>query len=720
MGIKSVNRESAYLIAVGIVGIALGLLYVPALLRESIFLSLFLFSLAVFLDATPVPIGKSLGSLSISLPVAAMVIYGQAEAIWIMIAAGLISPHIPKPARWSVSFFNAGQYAISVYAMVTVYHALYASTAASLFDWQMMFALLVACAAFIVVNHLAIHMLQIVRGQFAWSDIKDTFYADSLNFLISLPFSLVMIALSPDHPLFAPVSVLPVVMLAHILRVHRKTTEMQKVHAVTARLASEFDIDTISEVVAKTSRELLYADASVVYLLDPKRRVLMPNTVTPNDARDNINPDGIPESGGGVIWQVIYEDGWVYVPDARKDNRVKWVNQERNMKKPYLCMAIFPLQSRGEIHGAIVCYSTRTHAFSDRTDYITSLAAQVSVLLENAKLYQALNERSIRDGATGLYNYRYFYEELEKRVRRSVLGGPPCSISVIDVDYFKKFNDTYGHLAGDEVLKSIGRLLSDLAGADAVVARYGGEEFSMLLPLPAEETVQIMEHIRTAVAHHVVEYEGYRLQGITVSVGIASCPEHGNNDRDLLLKADSAMYWGAKQRGRNRVALYTPEFDAQLFVDELTGLYTFHLMNIRIREEFTAGITGWGAISIDLEHFNYVNNAFGFSVGDKVLQETSILIKECLRHGELACRYGGDEFLILLPSVNYAEMSVIAERIAKAVSSNRFECGQNVVLSLRIKYFVRIWSNVTDAADLFDHVGSLFAELHQVTDQTFA
>lgn len=720
MRVKSFNRETFFLLAVGVMGITLALFNVPALLHQNFFLTLFLCALAVYLDATPVPLGKSLGSLSISLPVAAMVIYGQAEAIWIMVAAGLISPHIPKLARSSVSFFNAGQYALSVFAMVTVYHLLFSNPELSLFDGQMIGALLVSCFAFMIVNHLAIHALQVVRGQFEWIDVKNVFFADGLNFVISLPFSFLMIALSPNHPFLAPIAMLPMVILAHTLRVQRRTSEMQKVHNVTARLASEFDIDTISEVVAGTASELLYADAVVVYLLDEKRRMLVPSNITPVDVSDNFDLSGIPEAGGGVIWQVINDAGWVYVPDARKDARVRWSRQAKQLRKPYLSMAIFPLQSRGNIHGAIVCYSTRTHAFNDRTEYITSLARQVSVLLENAKLYQALNERSIRDGATGLYNYRYFYEELAVRVHASANGRRPCSIAVIDVDYFKKFNDTYGHLAGDEVLKSIGTLLVERAGSDAIVARYGGEEFSVLLPLDAEETLEVLENIRTSVARHVVEYAGYRLQGITVSAGIASCPLHGTNDRDLLLKADSAMYWGAKQRGRNRVAMYSPEFDAQLFVDELTGLYTFHLMNIRIQEEFQVGMKSWGVIALDLEHFNYVNNAFGFAIGDKVLQETSILIKECLRQGELACRYGGDEFLILLPSAHIAEMNLIADRISKAISAHRFECGQNVVLSLRAKCFVRIWSEMNDSADLFDHVGRLFADLHKISDQTLA
>ncbi len=704
-----VFKTTVYELVVGCVGVLTAILYVPHLHRHNWALAVLMVVFATIVEAIPVPLGKVVGSLMIALPIGVMVVYGDAEAVLLSAMAMMFAPLLQRrKTKFSTWLFNVGQNGLSMCVMVEVFRLTHVADPQSLLNWSVALSVVLGVAAYTVVNHAFIHVLQWFRGVFDRSDIVDLFVADGLNNLIALLPAFLMMLASYESPILGPVVILPIVLLGQIIRMYRETAMLHAVQTEMARLTSEFDVQKLCEVAAETGAKLSYAETVVVFTYNEEREVLLPTAVFPSAAAKHFVPMELREADGGIIWSVIRENRWLYVPDVSKDSRVRYVRYG-GVQVKYKSMAIFPMVTRGMVQGAIVYYSERPYAFPELGEYLQTLAAQLSVLLENAKLYKQLKEQSSRDGATGLYNYRYFYEELERRVRLARERGTPVSAAVIDVDYFKKFNDTYGHLAGDAVLRSVGQLLVAHAGPEAFVARYGGEEFGIIFPYTKEETYERLEHLRNEVSRHVVEFEGYRLQGITISSGVASFPVDAANDRDLLLKADSAMYWGAKQRGRNRTALYTPEFDAQLFIDELTGLYTYHFLNIKLREEILSGVRNWGAICLDLDNFSYINSAFGFDVGDKVLKETSLLIKESLRQNELACRFGGDEFLILLPNVGNPELSKIAERVVNAIADHRFRGGQSLVLSVRSNVVVEYVEDVRDATDFLDRVSQRMA-----------
>lgn len=712
------GRTALFEWAVAAGGLALSVAYLPGLFHFPVLLTLGLFALAIMLEFIQVPLGKVVSSLIIALPIAAVAVYGPSEALWLMLVAEICVPLLHKTrSKLSITMFNMGQYAISTYAMYLTYHVIHPEQSFAAGDMRTIAGALAGTVAFLVVNHGFIHVHNVVRGTFAVGDILPVLAQEGLYVLIALPFSFLMIGLGSAHPWLAPLVLVPTGLLGQSLRIYQRTSYLQKIDAATSQLTSEFDIERISEHASRTVADLTYAEMVVVFVLDESRNTIIPNCVYPVSRAHEFDLAGYREEQGGVIWDVIRQNDWVYVPDTRKDPRVRFNGAGC---RQYLSMAIFPMQSRGTSLGAIVCYAGRPYAFGELTEHVATLASQVAVLLDNAKLYQQLQEQSWRDGATGLFNYRYFYETLSRRVQHASDNGRSVSVAIVDVDYFKKVNDTYGHLAGDEVLRSFGALLTEMIGADGVVARYGGEEFGVILAADARETLTIMERIRAAVMQHAIRFNGYCLQGITVSCGIASYPRHADNDRDLLLKADSAMYWGAKQRGRNRSALYAPEFDAQLFIDALTGLHTYHFLNLQIRQEFLRGTQRWGVACIDLDHFAHVNSAFGFDVGDQVLKETSMVIRECLRQSELACRFGGDEFLISLPNVGQAEIDAVGQRIVKAISTHRFECGEQIVISLRARCSIHAFTDLEDAADLIDRVGGLFAHLHQVNGESLA
>jgi diguanylate cyclase (GGDEF)-like protein len=169
--------------------------------------------------------------------------------------------------------------------------------------------------------------------------------------------------------------------------------------------------------------------------------------------------------------------------------------------------------------------------------------ANQELVAMNAMLSQA----AITDSLTGLRNHRAFQESLMNLVQMAERYGQPLSLIMLDIDYFKQFNDRFGHPAGDELLRQVASLLRQSARAYDVVARYGGEEFAILLPnTDLNEAIRVAERLRQQIAAIQNPYAP-----ITASFGVASY-RHGSAPATLLYEADTALY-EAKRRGRNRV-----------------------------------------------------------------------------------------------------------------------------------------------------------------------
>jgi diguanylate cyclase (GGDEF)-like protein len=169
-----------------------------------------------------------------------------------------------------------------------------------------------------------------------------------------------------------------------------------------------------------------------------------------------------------------------------------------------------------------------------------------------------LHEHALRDALTGLFNRRYLEATLEREFKRVTRGLRPLGLIMLDLDNFKRLNDTFGHLAGDAVLKALGRLLqSRVRGAD-IACRYGGEEFALVLPeAPLDVTRSRAEQLCEEVSQLVISYDGQVLGPITVSLGVAAFPEHGRTAEVVLRAADQALY-RAKAAGRHRVLVADP------------------------------------------------------------------------------------------------------------------------------------------------------------------
>jgi len=218
-----------------------------------------------------------------------------------------------------------------------------------------------------------------------------------------------------------------------------------------------------------------------------------------------------------------------------------------------------PLTLEKEILGCISINSEQPNAFDAQDlQFFSVIGYQMAATIEHLQRLSSIKNLAIYDTLTGLYNRRYFEERFGTEVQQSFTNKTPLSLILIDIDHFKKVNDTFGHPEGDKILRGVASLLKNSVRKKDTVARYGGEEFILILPEAGVEAASmIAERIRKLVESTRFDVGNAHLNA-TISLGISSFPSHRARSKDELVKmADLALY-RAKREGRNRVSLYDP------------------------------------------------------------------------------------------------------------------------------------------------------------------
>ena len=213
---------------------------------------------------------------------------------------------------------------------------------------------------------------------------------------------------------------------------------------------------------------------------------------------------------------------------------------------------------QGKKKGFLVVDNLFSRQLLKREDmaFLDILANQLGILIENSRLFEKVQYSSITDGLTGLFNHHYFYDRLQSEIVHASHGKFKLFVLICDLDHFKKFNDAYGHPAGDKALKSVADILRKSIRSVVTAARYGGEEFAVILPgADFRNAAVIAKRILDSVGSHVIKINDKPVK-VTISIGVACYPDDAKEKLALVKRADQALYH-SKSHGRNMVTLYS-------------------------------------------------------------------------------------------------------------------------------------------------------------------
>ena len=333
-----------------------------------------------------------------------------------------------------------------------------------------------------------------------------------------------------------------------------KIVSFSELKGLTEKLSMCVYLDETSKTFSEEVNKLFgYKETTIIlYLFHSKTGDLGISSSHKGEMRVNIR-----------LKQGDVFDRWVvktmqplFIEDIRNDFRFDTDNIQYDEARVIRSLISVPLVVGHKALGILrIDSSVEKHFTTEDLRFLMTIGDLGAVAIENAQLYERVEQLAIRDGLTDLYLRRYLFERMPKEVSRHLRSKSPMSFIMIDLDYFKNYNDSFGHIAGDIVLKSVGEMLKEFFNdPGSLVCRYGGEEFCVLLPdCDKEKASALANGIREKVANETI-YLRRKKTNITISLGVATFPEDAQIKEDLIHKADLALY-EAKNTGRDKVCV---------------------------------------------------------------------------------------------------------------------------------------------------------------------
>ncbi|TLS39225.1 GGDEF domain-containing protein [Pseudalkalibacillus caeni] len=386
-------------------------------------------------------------------------------------------------------------------------------------------------------------------------------YWEALTNVFILPVGLILYML---HSLIGTLAIIyvgiPFVLVAFMLRLYYYTQKvndlLQKTSEIGQQLTQRLETDDVLELFLESVTKMFPVDYA--YILDAEG-VSNLKMVKKFEREEGT----LPQKGSFASNEGISARVWRSGRSRLYVKRSQW----RSLSKGLLPLSAnsvisVPTKRNNETVGIITLASNNVRAYEKHHLMVLQILANyLGVARNNAKNYEETKKRSERCPLTNLYNFRYFQTLLELKYSQYI--GTPFSVILLDLDHFKKVNDTFGHQSGNDVLCQVADRLAKEVGDRGTVARYGGEEFVILLNNANHMmAVDIAEDIRCSIADHSFDIYNDLENGkrqviyVTASIGVATAPDQGEDPITLLRNADRAMYTGAKQQGRNKVASY--------------------------------------------------------------------------------------------------------------------------------------------------------------------
>jgi diguanylate cyclase (GGDEF)-like protein len=314
-------------------------------------------------------------------------------------------------------------------------------------------------------------------------------------------------------------------------------------------LASDLRLEVVLQTLIEAARRMVDARYAALAVLDEAGRLAHFYTAGIGEAeRRQI---GGPPQGRGLLGASLRGGAPIRLADLRHDPRSVGFPPHHPVMTTFLGV---PIVARGVVMGSLyLTDKAGGQSFSQEDeDLVMGLGADAAIAIENARLFDAVQQLAVTDSLTGLFNRRHFFDQAEREFQRARRYRRPLCAIMLDIDHFKRVNDTYGHAAGDQVLRAVAmRCRKSLREVD-ILGRYGGEEFVALVPendLPG--TREAAERLRQHVAETPIDTSCGPV-AVTISLGVAVCAENCPELAALIAQADQALY-AAKNAGRNQV-----------------------------------------------------------------------------------------------------------------------------------------------------------------------
>lgn len=332
----------------------------------------------------------------------------------------------------------------------------------------------------------------------------------------------------------------------------RQTEALYSLLSASQELGSTTSMEKVLSQLITMIRGIFNATTIVVYLKDEENpgeplllRVKAFATHDPQCFSD-FNPAAVKS----LVGQAFKEKKGVLLNDYYGGREEDIVTRNKAFRSVMIVPLVFEEESLGIIYAA---YPHPAFFTESNVHFLTMIARQVAVAVRNVQLHSTTQALAITDSLSGMYTHGYFQEHLGNEITRSKYANQPVSIVILDVDFFKKVNDSYGHPQGDAILRQLGGVIRRALRPTDVICRYGGDEFTVTMTNTNRiGAVMLAERVRQAVE----EYEfvlGNQIVHITVSGGVAAFPEDAETKKELVDKADKALY-ESKRKGRNKVS----------------------------------------------------------------------------------------------------------------------------------------------------------------------
>jgi len=339
---------------------------------------------------------------------------------------------------------------------------------------------------------------------------------------------------------------------------NERVIELYALYNVSRTLSMSLQLGELFELTMNAIGEALNLDQFCLMLIDEDTDELV--IQASHGMPGQVGKTGVVCARKGMSSKVARGGKPVMIADVAGEGEFFYFEGSHIGKGSYLGV---PLKRKdGSVLGVLNAHKPEGESFGDaELRLFEAVASHVSVAIDNALTFKQTRELSHRDDLTDLYNRRYFFERFDREVYRDDRYYHDISLLMLDIDNFKRLNDSHGHLQGDEVLKKLAKIIEDKVRKADVVARYGGEEFLVLLPeTDREGAICVAEKLRARIEKNEFGNGGPDDPSIhiTVTVGVAAYPEDALEAGSLLDRVDKALYYG-KALGRNQVCADTPD-----------------------------------------------------------------------------------------------------------------------------------------------------------------